>query len=375
MFAARAGFFTNPGPPGPPIHIPANAVVPYYDTMANMTSGDWTRYSKADGYYIWSAQDQSQIDITYSSVSGGMSANGSTSFAGSHSGSTVTQNVTSNTGGSIAPSASAGASSHNHSFSGGRTDNTDTMLNKQKINLLRSIRATTYFPTNTLVTKQNAAANSTPFVDTGYNYLHGANDNLTRTTGTGYSFTIPVSLSSDSGHYHASASSAYRPMGTGSAIRNYNMAYAGAHSHTAFGTFSQSTIRSKLVNLWKLTSPSLPESDIIIMYVGILTALPTYWKLCNGLNGTPNLGGYIIGYSDNQWDVTTASNAVGALSSTDAPYTPHYHSASYQLYTTNVSGPSAFHSNYGWSHSHTLSGSTFSYFPQRIGVAFIQYKG
>lgn len=357
------------------LKFPANCLIPYYGSSNNVELYDWTRYTAADGYYILAATDQSEIGTTYTATSGGLSASGYTGSAGAHAGTAVTQNWTSTTGGSTGQSSSTGPT-HNHSYYGYGYSSTDTMLNKQNITLLRSIRSTRYLPANALVVKQTAAANSTAFSATGSNYLFGASEDLTYTTGTGYSFGVSITLSSDSGHFHSSGSTAYKPFAVGAYLRNYNMVYGGAHSHTAYGTFSQSVISSKLVNLWKITSASIPETDLIVMYVGSLSALPETWKLCDGLNDTTNLGGYIIGYSDNQWNVTTTSDAAGALSSTDAAYTPHSHLGGYAS-TANIAGPTAYHGNYGWSHSHTLSGgySLSSYLPQRIGVAFIQYKG
>lgn len=372
--SSRLGFGAGTDFP-PTLKFPANTVIPYYGASTDPGLYDWTRYTAADGYYLWSAATQAEIGTTYQANAGGASISGSTGSAGAHAGSAVTQSWRSATGGSTAQSSSGGPT-HTHTYSGSGYSSTDTMLNKQNITLLRSTKSTRYLPVNSLVVKQTAMPDSTAFTRTGNNYLCGANDITTFVAGTGHSYGISIGVSYDSGHYHASSSSAYQTLASGAYYRNYSMGYAGAHSHTASAAFSQSTIVSKLVNLWQLTKSAVPTTDMIVMYVGTLASLPETWKLCDGLNGTTNLGGYIIGYSDNQWNVTTTANPSGALNYFSSEYVSHSHAFSYSP-SANVAGPTAYHSNYGWVHTHTTGSgvSTYAYLPQRIGMAFIQYKG
>jgi hypothetical protein len=368
---ARLGFASAVDFP-PTLKFPANSVIPYYGSSTDAGLNGWTRYDVADGYYLLAATTQAEIGVTTAANVGGISVSGSTSSDGYHTGNAVTQNWRSATGGSTAQS--AGAPGHNHSYSGSALSNQDTMVNKQNIILLKAAGSTRYLPLNSLVIKQTAMTGSVAFTQTNTSYLQGAN-NLVYTAGSGYNFGAGLSVSYDFGHFHASSSSAYQTIANGAYYRNYNMSYGGGHSHSASASFSQSTITSKLVNLWKLTATAIPTTDMIVMYVGTLASLPDTWKLCDGLNGTTNLGGYIIGYSDNQWNVTTSANPSSALSIGSA-YTPHDHAAGYAR-TTNTSGPGAYHSNYGWSHAHSPGGGagTYTYVPQRIGLAFIQYKG
>lgn len=373
--SSRLGFGAGTDFP-PTLKFPANTVIPYYGASTDPGLYEWARYSAADGYYLWSAATQAEIGTTYSASVGGVNVSGSTTSAGAHAGTAVTQSWRSTTGSpNVAQSSSAGPT-HSHSYYGGAYSAADTMLNKQQITLLRSTRSTRFLPVNSLVVKQTAMSDSIAFTRTGSNYLQGANDVTTFTAGTAYSFGAGITVSTDSGHYHASSSSAYQQLATGPYYRNYSMTYAGAHSHVAQAVFSQSTIVSKLVNLWQLTKSAVPTTDMIVMYVGTLASLPDTWKLCDGLNGTTNLGGYVIGYSNNQWNVTTFADPAGALNYFSTEYVSHSHTSSY-VPSANVAGPTAYHSNYGWSHTHSLGGgvSTYAYVPPRIGLAFIQYKG
>lgn len=356
------------------VKFPANCLIPYYGDRTDPALYDWENYTLANGHYILGTTTQSQIGVTYPAAVGGFNASGTTSSAGSHTGNAVTQNWIGSTGSPFI-SQHGGAPTHSHTYSGSSYDSTDSMLNRQNINLLRSKRSTTHLPANALVIRENAPNNSVAFSTTGNSYLCGSDNVLSYRTGTPYNFSIGLNVGYNSGHDHTSSATAYRQFATGAYIRNYNMGMSGAHTHSASATFTQSIINSKLVNLWQLTERSFPKPDLIVMYVGTILDLPTSWKLCDGLNGTPNLGGYVIGYRNNAWNITTASNAYVALSSTDSPYVPHSHSYSYAR-TPNSAGPTAYHSNYGWLHSHTLSNYYISnYLPQRIGVAFIQYKG
>lgn len=205
-------------------------------------------------------------------------------------------------------------------------------------------------------------------------YLVGALNNQTFTGGVPYSGGIGVTMSSNGGHIHMGTSTAYRPMANGAYLRNYNYQYAGAHGHSATLSLSQSTISSKLLNFWKMNLESRPQTDMIVMYVGTLGAIPAPWYVCDGNNGTLNLGSYVIGYGNNQWNVITSADNIGYLSLNTASVS-HYHNSGY-AYTPNTTGSGGQHNTVSWSHTHgpmVYSGAPFV--PPRIGVAFIQYKG
>lgn len=352
------------------LKFPVDTVIPYYGNDPLLYG--WTRYSAADGYCLLGTTASNQIGVKYTVNSGAASAASTTSTDGAHAGTAVTQNVTTTTGGSIGQQGSSGVT-HSHTMSGGVSFISNTLINRQNITLLRATISTPYLPTNSLIVKQTAPSNGTAFTATSSTYLVGANNNVSFASGTPVNISGGISFSTSGVHTHASSSTAYKPMATGAYLRNYDMTSGGSHTHSGTISFSQSTIASRLVNLWKLARFTVPETDLIVMYVGSLANLPSSWKLCDGNNGTPNLGGYVIGYANNQWNVITTSNAAGALSIASA-YVPHSHTSSY-VSTANIAGLTAYHSNYGWSHSHTGSYSLSSYLPPRIGVAFIQYKG
>lgn len=82
----------------------------------------------------------------------------------------------------------------------------------------------------------------------------------------------------------------------------------------------------------------------IIMWSGAISAIPTGWALCNGLNGTPNLTGKFVVMADADASGTYNVNDTGGVDSvtlTDSQIPAHSHTAS-----TDSQG------------SHTHSGST-----------------
>lgn len=351
--------------------FPANTLIPYYGNTPVLNG--WTRYSAADGKYLYSTISQAQIGTALAGTNGSVTASGSTPFAGVHSGSNFNQNITGTTGGSLGY-LTGSADNHSHTFSGSLAGATEAILNRQKVTFLRATSSVARLPANALVTKQTTPANATAFAATGNNYLVGALDDQTFTAGVAFNKATSASVSSNSGHAHIGTSTAYRPMANGSYMRNYNYQYAGAHGHSATLSLSQSTISSKLLNLWKMTLESRPQTDMIVMYVGTLGAIPAPWYVCDGNNGTTNLGSYVIGYSNNQWNVITSANNIGYLTLNTASVS-HYHFSGY-AFTPNTAGPGGQHSTVSWSHTHgsvIYSGTAFV--PPRIGVAFIQYKG
>lgn len=351
------------------LKFPKDSLVPYYGS--NPGYGDWDRYADADGHCLYSVTDNGQIGFKTIKMNGGAIAAFSSS-GGSHAGPSVSQNMSYTTGGGVAPAGSSGVS-HSHTVSGGAYYLDNNLINKQNITLLRANKPTRYLPLNSLVVKETAASNSAAFTAASNTYLVGADNDLSTTVGVPADTFGGIVVADDYGHYHASGSSAYRTVSYGAYFRNYDMTYAGGHTHSGSVSFTQSTITSKLVNLWKLLQHSVPQTDMIVMYVGDLALLPSTWKLCDGTNGTTNLGGYIIGYANNQWNVVVTGNPAGALSLSTA-YPTHSHTASYAR-TINSAGPSGLHSNYGWSHSHTGYCYIYEHSPPKIGVAFIQYKG
>jgi hypothetical protein len=363
------------------ITYPMNSLIPYYGNDPALS--DWDRYSVADGYYIAGTSTQASIGTKVAANGGGGYISGSLNSGGSHSGTSVVQNLYLTSGSGYKEDSAGG--SHSHTVDGSGFAYPTDMLNTQNITLLKANKDTTELPINSLVIKQTAATSSTAFSTTGSNYLKAANNDQTFTASAGgINFQVAPTVSTAGYHAH-SGNNRGTTVPSGQRFYAYYLGSgAGDHSgHSITATFTQSVITSKLMNLWKVTAPLIPETGIIVMYVGTLSLLPSSWKLCDGNNSTPNLGGYVLGYSDGQWDIATVANPYWSIGSVGSAYLSHAHNgggysganlAQGSYANINTAGQ---HGTYGWSHTHTngVYGSSYSYLPPRINVAFIQYKG
>ena len=168
------------------------------------------------------------------------------------------------------------------------------------------------------------------------------------------------------------------PYITGGYFNNYEASFAGDHTHSMSFSVTQSAINSQLYALWKANQDSIPTNGIVVMYVGNLNTLPRPWYLCNGLNGTVNINGAVIGYTASGWKTTTTSNFSVSTPTVTTATVMHAHNLSLRGTSTNVIGPTAYHKSVSWSHTHTGSATVSGangWIPPLIKVAFIQYKG
>lgn len=364
--------------------FPVGTVIPYYGNDPVLSG--WARYSQADGRFVYglsptTTATYAQLGVVAPEYNFGIDFIGSLGSGGSHSGPNVVQNIYS-TGSLYAATGAGGA--HTHSVSGGGRVASSGILNTQKVTLLRATTSAKSLPVNSLVIQQTQPSNSTAFARTGSNFLVGANNDQTFTARTGsVSVTATPSVVTDGNHYHSSTARGTQVPAGQRFYAYYVDTYSGSHTHTMGSTTAtQGQIDHKLVNLWQLTAQARASAGMIVMYVNTV-APPASWAICNGLNGTPNLGNYYIGYSNNQWDIVVNSDAtstgIGAVASA---YISHAHNSSYSpanLAQGSYPGivTTAQHNTYGWSHTHTNNvGVSFqSYLPPRINVAFIMYKG
>ena len=217
------------------------------------------------------------------------------------------------------------------------------------------------------------------------NYYLKGGTSIVATTGKAYSLSKSGFTNAAAGHNHVDNTKYGRyisPWATGTFRKNYEIRaneYLGTHAHTTNATFSQSTIDSKLLKLWKTLRQAQPTSNIIVMYAGRIEDIPQPWYLCDGNNGTTNLGGYIIGFSGSTWNVTTTANPNMTLTVNTSTTAGHNHANwGAVASTSSANGPKNYHSGIGWSHTHTVTTNSITktpYKPKTIGVAFIQYKG
>jgi hypothetical protein len=113
------------------------------------------------------------------------------------------------------------------------------------------------------------------------------------------------------------------------------------------------------------------------MFDGTLSALPSYWKVCDGTNGTANLTAYFLGHSTSTsaHELVTA-NSVSVTSSGAFEGWTHQHAGVTSIGISTIV-LSTGHASQGFSHNHsvTLSSGTASHDPGAYRVAFIQFVG
>lgn len=347
-----------------------------YDGNDPLLSG-WTRYSAADGFYLSSTTNNSLVGTTTNPSPATTASDITLGSSGGHTGTTFRQWITTNTGSAGTYNNSSGGD-HTHSASYSVSlNNPEGMLNRQTITFLRATAPQKFLPVNALVFKDTQPANSQAWGANENRYLKGANNNISYAAGTTQTASFTSTTGTAGGHNHFSSFRAIYNRIFSGWLNNYDYLFAGDHSHVISGILSQSTITSKLFKLWKFVTASAPTTDTIVMYVGSLSSIPSPWFLCDGNNGTVNIGNAIIGYNNVSWNGSTVSDAALSAINVSTMSNSHNHSGSLMFNSTNILGPAAQHTSLVWSHTHTAfaNGIVYGYVPGLIRVAFIQFKG
>lgn len=170
-----------------------------------------------------------------------------------------------------------------------------------------------------------------------------------------------------------------------------NESYAGAHEHQATGSYQVKHVNA--TRIWKAFVQDeyfRPSPDMIVLFDGDITDLPRNWKVCNGLNGTPDLrGGIMCWNSENRYANDTKRSASGySYAQLDDPTpikTSHAHTGSYySFYAGNVqlqyTSQRTFHNSINYDHQHTRSSTTANISvtdpltPKKYQFKYIQFK-
>jgi hypothetical protein len=341
----------------------------------------WSRYSTADGLVIKGASVQGDIGVT-TAAAGTYSAAYTVGLAGLHNGPGNYYFFGGNTPGSASygpQSNSAGDHSHTFSLTGSAAP---AKPPRTQHTLLYATTDQYQFPTNTIhIHANNAGGSWTQKIASGANrFIVGGNgvSDLAAVAATNNS----ASSSSDGFHDHITGSptriSSSTPAGPNSATPG--SATGQVHSHSASaGTvpMTVSSIAGKLMKLWTAASQDTAFNGHVVMFVGTLTALPAYWKLCDGTNGTPDLRTYSLGYSTSAADhnVATSESAQSASLTLSLGSWTHTHAGNAGATPSSTQSAPHGSTNVG-GHNHTLAAVTAplsGYDPGSIKVAFIQY--
>jgi hypothetical protein len=375
--------------------IPQGAIIMYSGTADPGLPG-WTRYSAADGRFIKGTATQAEIGTVAANNHATWQQIGyvvSTGQGGYHSGPAANyqgnppqgaQQVQLST--EITYTVGAGDHSHTLVLNVGEGNNFDPYSTNYI--LLEATQEHKKFPINTVVASGTQPLSGTQQVTATQQVSNGANRYIKG--GTSYANADGVSRSfsgsTDSYGPHQHGGGSYIGIITGGSRSNGisqtpNVITASSHYHTLFGTITSANLPGKLLKIWKLAEKLIPDDNIIIMYTGNISSLPSYWKVCDGSYGTPNMVNYFLGYSyagtaHNTETSYAASVSTGGLNTESWS---HSHISANQ--TFRIGYPqSNLHTTFSATHSHTLNinvtatefTSSNEYKPDEIKLCFIQ---
>lgn len=391
-------------------YIPTGSVILYGGASdPGLTSQGWSYASEYNGYYIQGTTVNSSIGVL---SSGTPTTNGSTvaltvGTAGAHSGSSVSevQNIMPTPGpppySGLYNPATAGAHTHT---AYAVLDNTSNNLNPPTRGwiLLKSTKNTLVFPPSTILISGSQPTGSTQLTATAtYTYIKG-NSSPVLLAATVRSMN--ASPATDPGvspapGYHSHRGSTTPFAGTPSVspgavpgvyiLEPYTVTPTSTtpwppvnsgmyHTHSlSGGDISCTSLSGKIVKLWQIAQYSIPESATVIMYSGSIANLPTYWKICDGNNGTINMNGYFLGYSNSAataHDTTTTTTITTSTITMSTNTWFHTHTSGVYTATGGYTWPVA-HAAENQPHVHPVSntGVTASYTPPSVKLCFIQF--
>ena len=349
--------------------IPAGTIILY--NGSDPSNASWPRYSAADNLYLQGTTTQAEIG-TSTSPSTNVSYEYSLGTAGSHSQTTGYKFNSSINSGAITAIPNNPAGDHVHSLTISPATVTNARPHTGNVTLLRASSNQTTFPTNTIHINSSNKNSWTQKLGTTYNrYVRGVSTGVNEVDAVAAS--VSGTTSTDGQHDHViggvrSSSSA------GSGLNNVSSGTGQNHNHSVTATVTPDSIKGKLMKMWVSASADPGFGTTMVMYDGTLSALPSYWKLCDGANGTVDMRGYFLGYSTSasSHGLETANTFTVYSSGAYSDWT-HQHATATQTGSA-VRTDETGHQSTTASHTHTVTvaGGTATHDPGTYRVAFIQ---
>lgn len=355
--------------------IPADSVILYNGTYSAAVDG-WDIYSAAANSFIVGTATQGEIATATAASGSTVAAVTSLATAGLHYGSGV-----SGAGGSGSASYdNISAGDHTHTVTPASiTLSTEMKPISTTITMLRTLTEQRFFPANTIhINGTNLVSGTQKLAATSNRYVSGGST-VTDNAATSHAPTFTVATISSGSHNHTpyvGSGSVATGYGTGASNPLYVGASSTFHNHVVAGSASITALKGKLLKLWIAAARQLPKSATVVMYCGNLSLLPSYWKVCDGTNGTMDMQGYFVGYA------TSSATAHGAVTSESTTYSntaptaasDNFSHAHYVLGVSTASSQTYPHGQGNFAHTHTVNGGslTTDAFPANIKLAFIQ---
>jgi hypothetical protein len=376
----------------PPV-FPAGTAVLWDNNVSTGVPTGWSYLQEADNKFILATNTDSEINSTMD-LSGSLTVSSNISMSnGSHTGGLfyTSRYGTAASGGTDVPS-SANHTGHSHYFGGSTLDISDTSsyagdeMNPDYIQMpiIYTDTAKDTLPPDAIVFRGNAP--SSP------NYLNYRTllDNVrsvnikcaqTKNKSEPYYRDIIYGLSTSAGsHYHP-----YEKRLTGTASTTAD-SYTTTGNHVHPVKYSiRLEVKTKFLRLWKSQIEESLENGMIVMYLGSIANLPSGWRLCDGNNGTPSMGGYYVG--TNPYDLSELSHGSIIYSVTKCELVSvsleeilwnHGHQGN--SFTTSRNRKYSAHMTINAPHRHSVLSSRIDdtssgYTPPTYTLCFIQYKG
>jgi len=384
--------------------IPVGSIIMY--NGANPSLSGWSVYSDATNRYIKGTGSQANVGVITAN-SGSVSGNIVTALAGAHGSIGPSFKSTwiayPGTYGSSQALTSATAGNHTHDVRITSSVVSGSLPWTSDFTFLVATSEQSQFPANTIHIRDTGAAGWTqklatnpgsPLFYVGRN-IRGNPGSVAPSETAANSKTLPLITTNASGsHGHFVNDTNYVNPATGTSLGggSYNPpspTFVGSnpgpspdgtsHTHTATNVYNLRLLPSRVVKLWTAAAATGALSNTMVLFSGTLSSVPSYWKLCDGFNGTVNMSGSYLAHSNSAATAHLTSAVKTSNFTTTASPDPWTHSHGYG---TASQGNGGFASKDYWHtagsspHGHS-NGSTLditdTYTPDTVELAFLQY--
>lgn len=363
---------------GPSYIIPANSIILYNGTYSSAI-GTWDLYSDANNMLIVGTATQGSIATTQASSGQSNSTIGTIASGGDHTG--TGRFIVGGSGNINGYNyvASAGAHTHTNTWDvSSSTANSNIKPVHTTFTLLKTSSDTFSFPANTVhIAATNLYSGTQQLASASDRYIVGGSSraDVTATTHS-MAYTTAnenVSHSHSGGSLTRVTAQVYGSLQSTGQFYNYTT----SHQHTLTKTVAINKLKGKLMKVWLSAQSQIPKSSLILMYCGDLSLLPSYWKVCDGNNGTVDMQNYFLGYATSSattHGATTAANTEYTLNDPTTTSTTGWSHAHFEATSAYYTSMYAYHQMSTINHSHGVSGGTLysNYEPEHFKLAFIQ---
>ena len=390
--------------------VPAGSVIMYNGTDPKLPG--WSQYFRANGRYIKGTTNTANVQaLTNASGSASAAITFTTNGAHTNVGSPYNGTYTAYPGtfGSTPPYGGGPAGDHDHTATVGPAPAVSALPWTSDLTFLLAWIDQTSFPPNTIHIRNTAESGWTQKLatDPGSPTLFNSIRNVRAAPGTqgvadvsaaAITFS-PATSSTDGYHSHTQQISGGVNPATGTPLggSSYNppiplqpsllmiktqvLSPPGGenHAHAVTSSAYIKNLESKALKLWIVAVESGLLTDTMVMFAGDITKLPSYWKVCDGTNGTVNMNQFFLSHASSAGTAHGAPVSKTVTVSGSAVSIPWTHNHGYGTGGAPSDGTvqrsTYYHTSGPAPHGHSVSTSTVTetIVASTIELAFIQY--